>query len=27
MHDESGVTVALDRTAGEGGEYFYHLVV
>jgi len=27
LHDESGFTVALDRTADESGEYFYRLVV
>ncbi len=27
LYEESGVTVALDRTAGESGEYFYRLVV
>jgi len=27
LHDESGVTVALDRTAECGGTYFYRLVV
>jgi hypothetical protein len=26
LHEESGTTVALDRTAGERGEYFYRLV-
>lgn len=27
LHEESGVTVALDPTSGEGGPYFYRLVV
>ncbi len=27
LHEESGATVALDRTACESGEYFYRLVV
>jgi hypothetical protein len=27
LRDESGVTVALDRTAGDSGEHFYRLVV